>query len=669
MKTTWRRVLSRLPQGMVVSPWLLMASICSMVVALLIAALGLAKPLDQSLSDTWFSLSKAGPSGEIVLVDLTRAAAEQGDGVRLPRAQLAELLDDVAAAGAERILIDLTLAGETTPTDDAALEASLARLGPKRVALTAAAVAATDGSGVTHWQRSPTLGRFASHAARVASDLAFDADGRLRRFGVDAVGLAPMQSSADWLAGRVCDTNVRRRLDFGIDVRLTPTIDAVEVLAQRVARHSFERRNVVLANFASAIGQEIRVPRFGTLRRPEITLLSAETILRGRYLSELGLVATLVSLIVLASSATLWTARLGAALGLVPVICGSVILLGVAVWCQEEIGRTIPIAEYILALLVSYACAQIATHPSLNHMRDMLVGMAGRVDLRLARVLDATGEALMTFGPDGKILSMNAAAQHLFARSRSTQGGSISDLIGAQADDLMAATTSSRPGHVEATIEQGSAGRRYLDLRVNSMRADAGEWVGIATIRDVTEHRAQVDALRRMAIEDPLTGLPNRLGFERALAQGCEPSADGKAEMAVMMCDLDGFKGVNDTLGHQAGDVLLREIGRRLLASAPPDTMVARLGGDEFGLVLRGPRMDAVAAEVAERLVSAVAVPIAIEGRTVTVGVSIGVALYPVSGSTPDDLVRVADAAMFRSKRTRSSSQRGHAVDGATARG
>ena len=79
--------------------------------------------------------------------------------------------------------------------------------------------------------------------------------------------------------------------------------------------------------------------------------------------------------------------------------------------------------------------------------------------------------------------------------------------------------------------------------------------------------------------------------------------------------------------------------------------------------------MEAVAAEVAERLASAVAGPIAVEGRTVTVGVSIGVALYPVSGSTPDDLVRVADAAMFSTKRIRKGSQRGHAVDGATARG
>ena len=255
---------------------------------------------------------------------------------------------------------------------------------------------------------------------------------------------------------------------------------------------------------------------------------------------------------------------------------------------------------------------------------------------------------------------MNVAAQHLFAYSRSAQGGSISDLIGAQADDLMAATVSSRPGHVEATIEQGAAGRRYLDLRVNSMRAEAGEWVGIATIRDVTEHRAQVDALRRMATEDPLTGLPNRLGFERAVAEGCKPSADDETEMAVLMCDLDGFKVVNDTLGHQAGDALLREIGCRLRANVPADAMVARLGGDEFGLVLRGTRMDAVATAVVERLAPAVAVPIMIEGRPVTVGVSIGTALYPGSGRTPDDLVRVADAAMYRTKRARKELQRDH---------
>ena len=655
-----QRVFSRLPGGNRMSPMLLTASLCSMGFASFIAVLGLIGPLDQRLSDTWFSLSKAKPSGEIVLVDLTRAASEQGDAIRLPRARLAQLIDDVAAAGAERILVDLTLAGETTTTDDDALETALMRLGPKRVALTASAVATTDGSGVTHWRRSSTLDRFARHAAQVGSDLAFAADGRLRRFGVDAADLTPMQSGADWLAGRDGETNSRRRLDFGIDVRLTPTTDATDILAQGLGRDAFAGHGVVLATFASALGQEIRVPRFGTLRRPEITVLSAETILRGRPLRQLGLVASLLSVMILASSTTLWISRLGPVLGLVLVLCSGPILIGVAVWCQNEAGVIIPVAEPILALLVGYASAQIATHPSLNRLRDMLAGLAGRIDLRLARVLNATGEALVTFAPDGRILSMNVAAQHLFAYSRSAQGGSISDLIGAQADDLMAATVSSRPGHVEATIEQGAAGRRYLDLRVNSMRAEAGEWVGIATIRDVTEHRAQVDALRRMASEDPLTGLPNRLGFERAVAQGCKPSAGDIAELAVLMCDLDGFKDVNDTLGHQAGDALLREIGCRLRANVPADAVVARLGGDEFGIVLRGTRMDAVATAVVERLAPAVAVPIMIEGRPVIVGVSIGIALYPVSGLTPDDLVRVADAAMYRAKRAQKGLQRDH---------
>lgn len=658
METVLWRVLARVRGAVLARSFLLTVSLLSTGLLLVVTALGMLGPLDRRLSDTWFGLSNSRPTGKVTLVDLTRAASEQGDGIRLPRARLAELLDEVAAAGAERILIDLTLAGATTTTDDAALEAALMRLGPQRVALTASAVATTNAAGVTQWRRSSTLDRFAKHAARVASDLAFDADGRLRRFGVDAVGLAPMQSGADWLAGQADETNVRRRLDFGIDVRLTPTVDALDVLAQRVGRDNFAERNIVLANFASALGQEIRVPRFGALQRPQITILSAETVLRGRPLHQIGLVTTLLSLVVLTSSMTLWTARLGAALGLVPVICGGVTLIGLAAWCQQDAGLIVPVAEPVLALLVSYAGGQIASHPSLHRLRDLLIGMAGKVDLRLARVLDATGEALVTFAPDGKILSMNVAAQHIFAHSRSERGGSISDLIGVHADDLIAATMASRPGQVEATIDQGAAGRRHLDLRVNSMRAEAGEWVGIATIRDVTDLRAQVDALRRMATEDPLTGLSNRLGFERAVAQGCEPAADLKAEMAVLMCDLDGFKGVNDTLGHLAGDALLREIGRRLLATAPPSAVVARLGGDEFGLVLRGSQIEDTAASVAEQLMSAVALPIAIEGRPVTVEVSIGFAVYPTSGRTPDALVRVADAAMYRAKRARKGLRR-----------
>ena len=121
----------------------------------------------------------------------------------------------------------------------------------------------------------------------------------------------------------------------------------------------------------------------------------------------------------------------------------------------------------------------------------------------------------------------------------------------------------------------------------------------------------------------------------------------------MLLCDLDGFKAVNDTHGHQAGDSLLRILSQRLGAAVPPGTLVARLGGDEFGLLVRGDVATSAMAALAQRIDAAVSEPVGIGRRSVTVGISIGVALHPSQARAPDELVRLADADMYRDKRDR----------------
>jgi diguanylate cyclase (GGDEF)-like protein len=157
-----------------------------------------------------------------------------------------------------------------------------------------------------------------------------------------------------------------------------------------------------------------------------------------------------------------------------------------------------------------------------------------------------------------------------------------------------------------------------------------------------------VEVLNRIATEDALTGVANRRAFEQALRHAY---AANERHFALLMCDLDGFKQVNDTMGHKAGDVLLREIATRLVTETGPNGIVARLGGDEFAILL--PRAtQTLAAEAVQRLAGAVARPIDIDGRSVNVGVSIGVALGSQNGDE-HALMENADAAMYATKRSR----------------
>lgn len=199
------------------------------------------------------------------------------------------------------------------------------------------------------------------------------------------------------------------------------------------------------------------------------------------------------------------------------------------------------------------------------------------------------------------------------------------------------------PRTVEAT------GTRVLD-------PVTGDPLGaVVALLDVTAQRALERRLRVAATHDVLTGLPDRgLLLERldtALAGAAEP-------VAVLFCDLDDFKAVNDVHGHAAADAVLREVAARLSATLREGDTAARLGGDEFALVCPGVLSEAQAAVLVERLTAAVAAPVVVDGVPHQVGVSVG-AVLSRPGSTADSLLTCADAAMYEAKSARRSARRG----------
>ncbi len=218
-----------------------------------------------------------------------------------------------------------------------------------------------------------------------------------------------------------------------------------------------------------------------------------------------------------------------------------------------------------------------------------------------------------------------------------------------------------RAFQAEATaLRAGGGGEYALELHVMPAAAESGgaspsgapadsrHWIGI--VRDVSERKTQVAALRRQALHDALTDLPNRVLLYDRLEQEILKSARSGGTLGLLFMDLDRFKEINDTFGHHCGDLLLRQVGPRLRSQLRASDTVARLGGDEFAIL--APALPDVAAAIgmARALLDSLQRPFAVEGQELTVGASVGIVLCPEHGSDASTLMRRADVAMYVAK-------------------
>ena len=199
----------------------------------------------------------------------------------------------------------------------------------------------------------------------------------------------------------------------------------------------------------------------------------------------------------------------------------------------------------------------------------------------------------------------------------------------------------SKSGGYVWTLTRGKVANRSSDGRATLV---------IGTHMDITRRKEAELALARAASHDVLTGLPNRALFHERLQERISEAERHGESFAVLACDLDRFKAVNDTLGHAAGDALLQEIAKRLLSVIRTEDTVARLGGDEFSIVLGRVADQADAYVAAQRVIEIIEQPFAVGGREVQVGVSIGIAFGLEHGLSVDELCRRADTAMYVAK-------------------
>ena len=195
----------------------------------------------------------------------------------------------------------------------------------------------------------------------------------------------------------------------------------------------------------------------------------------------------------------------------------------------------------------------------------------------------------------------------------------------------------------------GSDAQHWFSNNKFPLRDDRGMIIGVLGIaRDITERKEHEIRLEHQALHDALTGLPNRRYLSRLLGDAIAAIRAAPAQYVLLFCDLDSFKSVNDTHGHDFGDKCLLELTRRITAALPPTDFVARFGGDEFVVLTSVSLLDAI--EKANTLLTVLSAPLVIDAVVVKLPVSIGIALLHAEHKTPADVIRDADAAMYQAK-------------------
>ncbi len=278
--------------------------------------------------------------------------------------------------------------------------------------------------------------------------------------------------------------------------------------------------------------------------------------------------------------------------------------------------------------------------------------------LRLAATAFAnTFEAIMITNADNLIESVNPAftmmtgfsAHEVLGKKPSilASGRHDSQFYQAMRDQL------AKSGHWQGEVwNRRRNGEIYVEwLNINVVTNSCGEICNyVAVFSDITKRKAAEDRMHFLAHHDALTGLPNRALFTDRLIRGIAQSKRNDKNLSVIFLDLNDFKKVNDTLGHHAGDQMLKIVAQRLTTCVRASDTVARLGGDEFVVLLEeiGSRDDVC--RIAEKIVESLSKEMTIEGYEIQIATSIGVSLYPEHGDHADLLLQNSDAAMYRAK-------------------
>ncbi|MDR0996805.1 MAG: EAL domain-containing protein [Zoogloeaceae bacterium] len=326
-------------------------------------------------------------------------------------------------------------------------------------------------------------------------------------------------------------------------------------------------------------------------------------------------------------------------------------------WLESGSGRRFP------AMFLGGPMPKIEGDPLssgyVTSFQDISEQREAEARLRLAaKVFESLSEGLTVAGLDGRIISVNAAFTRITGYAEEeARGKKPGELLASGLHDRVFYAEMWGALHAEGVWQgevlnrrkDGSTYPEWLSITViHDERGRPSNYIGLFS--DISERKDAEAHIHRLAYSDPLTGLANRTLFYDRLENAIRQAQSTQRPLAVILLDLDRFKAINDSLGHSAGDALLREAGRRLAELARGGDTLARMSGDEFGVLLPEIKSYADAANLASHIIEAFEPPFSVGGREIFISASAGIAVHPSDGDTVETLVQHADVALHNAK-------------------
>jgi diguanylate cyclase (GGDEF)-like protein/PAS domain S-box-containing protein len=600
--------------------------------------------VENAIAETRAVLLRHERDSDIVIVGIDPESLAALNEWPWPRRHHARLLQMLRPAAPKSVFIDIEFGSHSTEEDDALLERALADW--KTPLYLASHFQAHTGADTSLTVTKP-LPRFSAHAELASVTLEPGADGLVRdmrsSWEIEGETLKSIFAHETALpAGTVVP------IDFSIDDGSFGYVSFIDVVNGRVDPASLRDKTVYVGPYAVELGDIVAVPVYRALPGVVVQALATQTVRDGipRALP-LGFYA--IGLALWVSCCALLFGRRGWRSNAVFVTAACVALAGATLLLFAWGRVVLDVAPFAVAIVAAFIAA---TARSLDEQTWRAVAFAlgvKRRDALLRSVVDASTDAILCIDARGTIRTANPATSRILgcANAELFDAKLGAFIPGLEADvDIGLAALVGTP--LERTA-QTAAGRRF-PVEITLSRVATEEGLFTAIVRDVSERQAQRRALEHQATHDPLTGLPNRTALARYLG-ALLGHASATDRVALLMLDLSRFKEVNDTLGHDVGDEVLREVARRFLAQLKGDAFISRIGGDEFAVVLPGIDDHATIDTLARRLIESLRTPIDTRGIAIEVGVSVGIAVAPDHGLDSRELLRHADVAMYAAKR------------------